>query len=178
MKTRWAALLAMLALLGSFAAYAIGTRTKTDVRVDAGTGCTWLVDIDTQGVQEWITPTGQAAFIMDEQGDRAGVSDNGALRTVNASGLPLTAIEAAGQDAYVTIMTTSVRCHNCAVYAQTKAVQVSFDGGLTDGPCVPMQGAADGGMFFTGLDIPAGAQIAVRNAAAGANYANVRVSVW
>ena len=167
--------LGLLLLLACAGAYAIGTRTETAVRVDAGTGCAWLVDVDTQGVHEWLTPTGQAAFIMDDQGNRAGVAECGALKVVQSSGLPQTGIDAAANtdDTYYDVMTTSRRCHYVSVYVATKGVQLSFDGGATNGPALEA-----GSQVFAGLDIPAGSVISARNAEVTADYTALIVSVW
>ena len=161
-----------LAVLGT-GAYGIGTRTETAVRTDASTGLNWLVDVDTQGVHEWLTPTGYAAFIMDENGNRAGVSGVGALQVVQSSGVPQTGADAAANtdDLYDDVLITSRQCHYMCVYVETKGAQIAFD--ERDGPAFNV-----GSTVIQGLDIPKGTVISARNAVKAADYTALIVSVW
>jgi uncharacterized membrane protein len=185
---RWIGLGLALLLIGTVA-YGIGTRAgRVQVTArDSDTGLLWMTeyDVDTPTDITWITPAGEAAFIMDENGNRAGVAECGALQVVQCSGLPQTGIDAAANadDTYYDVLITSRRCHTVAVFFQTHPVQISLDGGVTNGPAVaitaaPGLGTASGHVIFAGLDIPAGSVISARNALAASDYTNLIVSVW
>jgi hypothetical protein len=155
------------------AAWGIGSRGNFTVTFDDDSGVEWLVDTGTSGQTTWITPTVYGAQVMDGQGDRAGVTDQGALQVASFGGTPETGIDATGADTYVSVLKTSKRCHFMQVHCITNGAQISIDGGATNGPAIVASS-----QLFMGLDIPAGADIQARNSVAGSAYASLIVTVW
>jgi len=94
-----------------------------------------------------------------------------------ASGLPVAfQTDAEGADAYATVVTAPDRvCHYARIQldAGHDAI-VSLDGGTTDHLFVK----ANSQEALAGLTIGPGASIQGKNAAAGDNYTNLRVTVW
>ena len=94
-----------------------------------------------------------------------------------ASGLPVAfQTDAEGADAYATVVTAPDRvCHYARIQldAGHDAI-VSLDGGTTDHLFIK----ANSQEILSGLTIGAGVSIQGKNAAAGDNYTNLRVTVW
>ena len=107
-----------------------------------------------------------------EDGNLAGVKANS---DALASGLPTLGMDATGQDAHAKVLDCPARVtHHLMAFAETNGAVLSLDGGTTDHVYVP----AGGGVALDGLAIPAEAEVHAKNAAAGSNYANLRVLVW
>jgi hypothetical protein len=155
--------------------------SRTDAtRIDAETGIIYLVDEGETDEREnvWVGPKKQGVVVMDDGRNRAGVSDAGALYVAPKGGTPQTGVyDAAGADTYTTIMTAAKQCHFMCIHVKTNGVQISLDGGVTNGPAISSGLTTTGGVL-SGLDIPAGAVIKARNAVAGSNYANLIVTIW
>jgi len=95
--------------------------------------------------------------------------------TIGGCGLPTFGVDAAGADAYATVVTAPAReCNYALVSVSTKGAIVSFDGGTTDHIAIP----ADTTWLFQGLAIASAAVVQGKNMDAGQNYANLRISVW
>ena len=94
-----------------------------------------------------------------------------------ASGLPVAfQTDAEGADAYATVVTAPDRvCHYARIQldAGHDAI-VSLDGGTTDHLFIK----ANSQEVLSGLTIGPGANIQGRNAVAGDNYTNLRITVW
>ena len=94
-----------------------------------------------------------------------------------ASGLPVAfQTDAEGADAYTTVVTVPDRvCHYALIQldAGHDAV-VSLDGGATGHLFIK----ANSQEVLSGLTIGSGAAVQGRNAAAGSNYTNLRITVW
>ena len=97
------------------------------------------------------------------------------LHTGLVSGLPACGTDAAGQDAYATVVTAPARtCHNVHVAVGDNGVIISLDGGATDHFAIP----ANTERLFSGLLVASEAEIQARNLSPGNDYTNCFVSVW
>jgi len=84
--------------------------------------------------------------------------------------------DVAGADAYASVIASTTReCQNIMLEVATKDAIVSLDGGTT-GHIYVVAGAAP--IVLNGVSIPKGADIQGKNAAAGQNYANLRIHIW
>ncbi len=98
-----------------------------------------------------------------------------AMQAALESGLPASAEDATGHDAYSSIVSAPARtCHYLHVAVGDNGAVVSLDGGTTDHFYIP----ANVERMFPGLSIPSGADIQAKNLSTGSNYSNLRVSVW
>ena len=98
-----------------------------------------------------------------------------ALGGVTGSGLPVAGSDAAGADAYATIVTAPAReCHNIAGTVGDFGMVISLNAGGTDHFTIP----ADMAFAFSGMDITAGVAIKTKNLVPGSNYTNATLSVW
>lgn len=80
-----------------------------------------------------------------------------------------------GQDAYETVLTTPSRvCGHLLVQCETNDAIISMNGGTTDHLYV----TKDKTYCLDGLAIPGGQAIQAKNASAGNNYANLKMTVW
>jgi len=90
--------------------------------------------------------------------------------------LPEYGTDATGADTYATVINGITReCHNLSAVCDTQDAIISLDGGTTDHLFVD---ASQGQLVFQGLVIPKAAVIQGKNASAGNNYANLRITVW
>lgn len=93
-----------------------------------------------------------------------------------SGGLPVYGTDAAGADAYATVLTAPARVTRHAMVeldAGNDAI-ISFDAGTTDHLLV----RGGNSYVFDGLSIASEATIQAKNASAGNNYANLTITVW
>lgn len=149
-----------------------------DMRVDMGTGLLWLVP-GTSGAYIWLTPIKQAVVVMDEAGDIADVSVDGALQVVEHGGLPQYGAEVTGADTYATAMVLARDCRHICATTNIKSAIVSLDGGAHDAFAVGAVAVAGGtSIILNGIYLPKGTIIQTKNETSGQNYGSVYLIAW
>ena len=92
-----------------------------------------------------------------------------------ASGLPTYGSRAVGSDGYVKVLDAPARqCHVLHAAVENNGAIISLDGGVTDHFAIPPNTER----LFPALTIASGAAVHAKNLASGANYTNLRISVW
>ncbi len=152
-----------------------------DTAFDAESGVEYLVIEPTSEApteRTWTRPVVRSAMVIDDQGNRAGVSPNGSLQVVQHGGrMPVCGSDAAGADAYAAVMVIPEGCHYLAAACTAGlagGVLLSLDGGVTDALALAPGTTA----VFPGVLLVGGNTIYAKNLAAGTNYANLVVSLW
>jgi hypothetical protein len=152
------------------------------IKIDQRTGERVAVGIEgegTDGIQgdRVIGPEKIGAIICDAAGRRASVSDDNAVRVDTSSGFPAAVTITGGDtyDSYVVVMVCQREIHNLFLYASGNDAVVSLDGGKT-GHFYLVKGQAY--PAFSDLRLPAGTQIAVKNADAANNFTAFYGTMW
>ena len=83
--------------------------------------------------------------------------------------------DATGADTYVTVVTaSSAKTHIYILLGGSNDAIVSVDSGTTDAIYVP----ANSGLLLDDINIANGATVQAKNASAGNNYTNIRITIW
>lgn len=147
---------------------------RTDATEFDEEGIEWVVERDGDDVA-WETMAKRGAAIIDASGRRAEVSDYGALKVVGHAGPPIMLKDAAGEDAFLTLIVAPRDFHNMLITVTSFGVTIGLNG--QDAWAVDDL-AVGNSVVIPNICIPKGTAVQAKNSVAGSAYTNLYLSLW